>query len=177
VSEIGPLLFARLLGLNETQEGVLYAVFKMADDQGLLLLDLKDLRTLLAFAGENASELTLEYGNITRASLGSIQRRLMVLEQEGGEEFLGEPALDLHDFLRTGPQGYGAINILAADQLMQSPRLYSTFLLWLLSELFEELPEVGDVEKPRLVFSSMRRTCCLMTYPGLSPTRLNRSSG
>jgi DNA helicase HerA-like ATPase len=152
VSEIGPLLFARLLGLNETQEGVLYAVFKMADDQGLLLLDLKDLRTLLAFAGENASELTLEYGNITRASLGTIQRRLLVLEEEGGEEFLGEPALDLHDFLRIGPQGYGTVNILAADQLMQSPRLYSTFLLWLLSELFEELPEVGDLERPRLVF-------------------------
>jgi DNA helicase HerA-like ATPase len=152
VSEMGPLLFARLLGLNETQEGVLYAVFKMADDQGLLLLDLKDLRALLAFAGENARELTLEYGNITRASLGAIQRRLLVLEEEGGEEFLGEPALDLHDFLRTDPRGYGTINILAADRLMQSPRLYSTFLLWLLSELFEKLPEVGDPEKPRLVF-------------------------
>jgi DNA helicase HerA-like ATPase len=152
VSEMGPLLFARLLGLNETQEGVLYAVFKMADDQGLLLLDLKDLRALLTFAGENARELTLEYGNIARASLGAIQRRLLVLEEEGGEEFLGEPALDLHDFLRADPRGYGTINILAADQLMQSPGLYSTFLLWLLSELFEELPEVGDPEKPRLVF-------------------------
>lgn len=152
VSEMGPLLFARLLGLNETQEGVLYALFKIADDRGLLLLDLKDLRALLAFAGENARELTMEYGNITRASLGAIQRRLLVLEEEGGEEFLGEPALDLHDFLRTGAQGYGTINILAADRLMQSPRLYSTFLLWLLSELFEELPEVGDLDKPRLVF-------------------------
>ena len=152
VSEMGPLLFARLLGLNETQEGVLYAVFKIADDQGLLLLDLKDLRALLAYAGENARELTLEYGNIARASLGAIQRRLLVLEEEGGEAFLGEPALDLHDFLRTDPRGYGMINILAADQLMQSPRLYSTFLLWLLSELFEELPEIGDPEKPRLVF-------------------------
>jgi DNA helicase HerA-like ATPase len=152
VSEMGPLLFARLLGLNETQEGVLYAVFKMADDHGLLLLDLKDLRALLAFAGENTRALTLEYGNITRASLGTIQRRLLVLEEEGGGEFLGEPALDLHDFLRNGPRGYGVINILAADQLMQSPGLYSTFLLWLLSELFEELPEIGDPEKPRLVF-------------------------
>jgi DNA helicase HerA-like ATPase len=152
VSEMGPLLFARLLGLNETQEGVLYAVFKMADDQGLLLLDLKDLRALLVFAGEHARELTLEYGNITRASLGAIQRRLLVLEEEGGEDFLGEPALDLHDFMRTDPRGYGTVNILAADQLMQSPGLYSTFLLWLLSELFEELPEIGDPEKPRLVF-------------------------
>jgi DNA helicase HerA-like ATPase len=152
VSEMGPLLFARLLGLNETQEGVLYAIFKMADDQGLLLLDLKDLRALLVFAGEHARELTLEYGNITRASLGAIQRRLLVLEEEGGEEFLGEPALDLHDFMHIDPRGYGTVNILAADQLMQSPGLYSTFLLWLLSELFEVLPEIGDPEKPRLVF-------------------------
>jgi len=152
VSEMGPLLLARLLGLNETQEGVLYAVFRMADDQGLLLLDLKDLRALLAFAGENASELTLEYGNIPRASVGAIQRRLLVLEQEGAREFLGEPALDLLDFMRTGANGYGNINILAADTLMQHPKLYATFLLWLLSELFEELPEVGDPDKPRLVF-------------------------
>lgn len=152
VSEMGPLLLARLLGLNETQEGVLYAVFKMADDQGLLLLDLKDLRALLTFAGENARELTLEYGNIPRASIGAIQRRLLVLEQEGARQFMGEPALDLFDFMRTGHNGYGNINILAADQLMQSPKLYATFLLWLLSELFEELPEVGDPEKPRLVF-------------------------
>ncbi len=152
VSEMGPLLLARLLGLNETQEGVLYAVFKMADDQGLLLLDLKDLRALLAFAGENARELTLEYGNIPRASVGAIQRRLLVLEQEGARQFLGEPALDLFDFMRTGANGYGNINILAADTLMQYPKLYATFLLWLLAELFEELPEVGDPDKPRLVF-------------------------
>ena len=152
VSEMGPLLLARLLGLNETQEGVLYAVFKMADDQGLLLLDLKDLRALLAFAGENAKDLTLEYGNIPRASVGAIQRRLLVLEQEGARQFMGEPALDLFDFMRTGANGYGNINILAADKLMQSPKLYATFLLWLLSELFEELPEVGDPDKPRLVF-------------------------
>jgi DNA helicase HerA-like ATPase len=152
VSDMGPLLLARMLGLNETQEGVLYAVFKLADDQGMLLLDLKDLRSLLAFAGENAKELTLEYGNIPRASVGAIQRRLLVLEQEGAKQFLGEPALDLHDFMRTGAGGYGNINILAADKLMQTPRLYATFLLWLLSELFEELPEVGDPDKPKLVF-------------------------
>jgi hypothetical protein len=152
VSDMGPLLLARLLGLNETQEGVLYAVFKLADDQGMLLLDLKDLRSLLTFAGENAKELTLEYGNIPRASVGAIQRRLLVLESEGAKQFLGEPALDLYDLIRTGPNGYGNINILAADKLMQTPKLYATFLLWLLSELFEELPEIGDPDKPRLVF-------------------------
>ena len=152
VSEMGPLLLARLLGLNDTQEGVLYAVFKMADDQGMLLLDLKDLRALLVFAGENSKQLQLEYGNISGASVGAIQRRLLVLEEEGAEMFLGEPALDLLDFMRNGANGYGNINILAADRLMQSPKLYATFLLWLLSELFEELPEVGDPEQPRLVF-------------------------
>ncbi|MGB5538734.1 MAG: helicase HerA-like domain-containing protein [Gammaproteobacteria bacterium] len=152
VSEMGPLLLARLLGLNDTQEGVLYAVFKMADDQGMLLLDLKDLRALLVFAGENSKQLQLEYGNISGASIGAIQRRLLVLEEEGAEMFLGEPALDLLDFMRNGANGYGNINILAADRLMQSPKLYATFLLWLLSELFEELPEVGDPEQPRLVF-------------------------
>ncbi len=152
VSEMGPLLLARLLGLNDTQEGVLYAVFKMADDQGMLLLDLKDLRALLVFAGENSKQLQLEYGNITSASIGAIQRRLLVLEEEGAEMFLGEPALDLLDFMRNGANGYGNINILAADRLMHSPKLYATFLLWLLSELFEELPEVGDPEQPRLVF-------------------------
>jgi DNA helicase HerA-like ATPase len=152
VSDMGPLLLARMLGLNETQEGVLYAVFKLADDQGMLLLDLKDLRALLTFAGENAKELTLEYGNIPRASVGAIQRRLLVLEQEGAKQFLGEPALDLYDFMQVDQSGYGNINILAADRLMQTPRLYATFLLWLLSELFEELPEVGDPDKPKLVF-------------------------
>jgi len=152
ISDMGPLLLARMLGLNETQEGVLYAVFKMADDQGMLLLDLKDLRALLTFAGENAKELTFEYGNIPRASVGAIQRRLLVLEQEGAKQFLGEPALELYDLIRTGANGYGNINILAADKLMQTPKLYATFLLWLLSELFEELPEVGDPDKPRLVF-------------------------
>ena len=152
VSEMGPLLLARMLGLNDTQEGVLYAVFKIADDEGMLLLDMKDLRALLTFAGENASELRLEYGNISGASVGAIQRRLLVLEQEGARQFMGEPALDLFDFMRMGANGYGNVNILAADQLMQTPKLYATFLLWLLSELFEELPEVGDPDKPRLVF-------------------------
>lgn len=152
ISDMGPLLLARMLGLNETQEGVLYAVFKMADDQGMLLLDLKDLRALLTFAGENAKQLTFEYGNIPRASVGAIQRRLLVLEQEGAKQFFGEPALELYDLIRTGANGYGNINILAADKLMQTPKLYATFLLWLLSELFEELPEVGDPDQPRLVF-------------------------
>jgi DNA helicase HerA-like ATPase len=152
VSEMGPLLLARMLGLNDTQEGVIYAVFKIADDEGMLLLDLKDLRALLRFAGENAKALRLEYGNISGASVGAIQRRLLVLEQEGAKQFMGEPALDLFDFMRMGSNGYGNVNILAADQLMQTPKLYATFLLWLLSELFEELPEVGDPDKPRLVF-------------------------
>ena len=152
VSEMGPLLLSRMMDLNDTQEGIMYAVFKMADDQGMLLLDLKDLRSLLVFAGENAKELRLEYGNISGASIGAIQRRLLVLEQEGAKKFLGEPALDIFDFMRTGAGGYGNINILAADKLMHTPKLYSVFLLWLLSELFEELPEVGDPDKPRLVF-------------------------
>jgi DNA helicase HerA-like ATPase len=152
VSEMGPLLLSRMLDLNDTQEGIVYAVFKIADDQGLLLLDLKDLRALLTFAGENAKQLRLEYGNISGASIGAIQRRLLVLEQEGARQFMGEPALDLFDFMRTGARGYGNINILAADKLMQTPKLYATFLLWLLSELFEELPEVGDPDKPILVF-------------------------
>ena len=152
VSEMGPLLLARMLGLNDTQEGVLYATFRIADDEGMLLLDLKDLRALLVFVGENAKQLRLEYGNLSTASIGAIQRRLLVLEQEGARQFMGEPALDLFDFMRPGPGGYGNINILAADKLMQTPKLYATFLLWLLSELFEELPEVGDPDKPRLVF-------------------------
>jgi DNA helicase HerA-like ATPase len=152
VSEMGPLLLARMLGLNDTQEGVLYAVFKLADDQGMLLLDLKDLRALLVFAGENAAQLRLEYGNISSATIGAIQRRLLMLEEQGAEMFLGEPALELLDFMRNGSNGYGNINILAADRLMQTPDLYATFLLWLLSELFEQLPEIGDPEQPRLVF-------------------------
>ncbi|MEC9368845.1 MAG: DUF853 domain-containing protein [Pseudomonadota bacterium] len=151
VSEMGPLLLSRLMDLNETQEGVLNIAFRLADDEGLLILDLKDLRALIAHVAERADELTKEYGNVSKASVGSIQRRLLVLEEQGGEHFFGEPALDITDLMRT-TKGRGYVNILAADKLMQSPRLYATFLLWLLSELFEELPEVGDPEKPKLVF-------------------------
>ena len=152
VSEMGPLLLSRLLGLNETQEGVLTLVFKFADDAGLLLLDLKDLRAILTHIGQNARELTLQYGNVSTASVGAIQRQLLALEQQGGDRFFGEPALNLQDFLQTAEDGRGVINLLAADRLMQSPRTYAAMLLWLLSELFEELPEVGDLEKPKLVF-------------------------
>ncbi len=152
VSEMGPLLLSRMLSLNDTQEGVLNLAFKLADDQGLLLLDLKDLRALLQHVADQAKELTTEYGNVSAATIGAIQRALLVLEQQGAESFFGEPALRLDDLMRTNLDGRGNINILAADKLMQSPRLYATFLLWLLSELFEELPEIGDPEKPRLVF-------------------------
>ncbi len=152
VSDMGPLLFSRLLNLNETQEGVINVAFRVADDLGLLLLDLKDLKAILVHIGENAKQLTLEYGNVSRTSIGSIQRRLLTLENQGGDNFFGEPALDIQDFMKTNSKGEGYINILAADKLMQSPQLYATFLLWLLSELFEELPEVGDPEKPKLVF-------------------------
>ncbi|MGV7220220.1 MAG: helicase HerA-like domain-containing protein [Nitrospinales bacterium] len=152
VSEMGPLLLSRLLGLNDTQEGVLSVAFEVADDEGMLILDLKDFRSLINFVGENASKFTTEYGNVSKASIGAIQRRLLTLEQQGGKSFFGEPALDLNDFIRTNDKGQGIINILAADKLMQSPQLYATFLLWLLSELFEELPEVGDTDRPKLVF-------------------------
>jgi hypothetical protein len=152
VSEMGPLLFARLLGLNETQEGVLNIAFRVADDQGLLLLDLKDLRAMINAVGEQAAELSKSYGNVTSASVGAIQRQLLVLENQGGEKFFGEPALEIKDIMRVDRDGRGTINILAADKLMSSPRLYSTFLLWLLSELFEQLPEIGDPDKPKLVF-------------------------
>lgn len=152
VSEMGPLLLSRLLDLNETQEGVLNIAFRVADEQGLLLLDLKDLRAMLSFVADNASELTTQYGNVSKPSIGAIQRQLLVLENQGGTNFFGEPALALKDFIRTDRDGRGTVNILAADKLMQSPRLYATFLLWLLSELFEELPEVGDLAKPKLCF-------------------------
>jgi uncharacterized protein len=152
VSEMGPLLLARLLGLNDTQEGVLAVAFEVADDQGLLLLDLKDLRALMSFVGERADELSLKYGRVSTASVGAIQRRLLTLEQQGGEQFFGEAALDIRELMRTDLSGQGIINVLAADQLMSAPKLYATFLLWLLSELFEELPEVGDPPKPKLVF-------------------------
>jgi len=152
VSEMGPLLLARLMNLNNTQEGVLNIAFKMADDDGLLLLDLKDLRALMINVSERAQELSAEYGNVSKASVGAIQRNLLVLEEQGGEHFFGEPALDIKDLMRTNRKGEGYVNVLAADKLMQSPRLYATFLLWLLSELFEELPEIGDPDKPQLVF-------------------------
>jgi DNA helicase HerA-like ATPase len=149
---MGPLLLARLLGLNETQEGVLTLAFKIADDNGLLLLDLKDLRAMLQFVGDNAAKFKTEYGNISTASVGAIQRGLLELEHQGAEEFFGEPMLDIDDLTRTDAKGRGMVNLLAADKLMRSPKLYSTFLLWLLSELFERLPEVGDPEKPKIVF-------------------------
>jgi DNA helicase HerA-like ATPase len=154
ISDMGPLLLSRLLALNETQSGVLQLVFKIADDDGLLLLDLKDLRAMVHHVGENARSFTTEYGNVSAASIGAIQRGLLVLEQQGGERFFGEPMLDIDDLMQTdGTQGgKGVINILAADKLMAAPRLYSTFLLWLLAELFERLPEVGDPDKPKLVF-------------------------
>ncbi len=152
ISEMGPLLLSRLMGLNETQEGVLNIAFRVADEEGLALLDLKDLRALMVNVAERSKELTAEYGNVSKQSVGSIQRRLLTLEEQGGEHFFGEPALDISDLMRTTRDGRGYINILAADELMMSPQLYATFLLWLLSELFEELPEVGDPDKPRLVF-------------------------
>jgi uncharacterized protein len=151
ISEMGPLLLARILQLNDTQEGVLNVAFKVADDDGLLLLDLKDLQQMLQYVNERASEFTVKYGNVSAASIGAIQRGLLQLEQQGGHEFFGEPAVRLEDFMQT-LGGKGVINILAADQLINSPKLYSTFLLWLLSELFEMLPEAGDLEKPKLVF-------------------------
>ncbi len=152
ISEMGPLLLSRLLDLTEAQEGVLNIAFRIADEQALPLLDLKDLRALLVWLGEHSKELSLEYGNVSTASIGAIQRRLIVLENQGAEGFFGEPALRLADMIATGADGRGRVNVLAADRLMQSPRLYATFLLWLLSELFEDLPEVGDPDKPKFVF-------------------------
>lgn len=152
ISEMGPMLLARLMDLNDTQEGVLNIVFRFADEEGLLLLNLEDLQSMLAYTAENAKELSAKYGNVSRASVGAIQRQLLQLETEGGGQFFGEPALEIDDFMRSDEQGRGYINVLAADQLMRSPKLYATFLLWLLAELFETLPEVGDPEKPTLVF-------------------------
>jgi hypothetical protein len=151
VSDMGPLLLSRLLGLNDTQEGVLQLVFKIADDNGLLLLDLKDLRAMVQNVGDNAKQYTTEYGNISVASIGAIQRGLLNLEQQGGDKFFGEPMLDIGDLMQA-ERGRGVINVLAAEKLMNSPQLYSTFLLWLLAELFEQLPEAGDLDKPKLVF-------------------------
>ncbi len=151
VSDMGPLLLGRMLNLNDTQQGVLQLVFKIADDNGLLLLDLKDLRAMLQHVGDNAKSFTTEYGNISPASVGAIQRGLLQVEEQGGDQFFGEPMLNIADFMQT-TDGKGVVNILAADKLMNAPRLYATFLLWMLSELFETLPEVGDLDKPKLVF-------------------------
>ncbi len=152
ISEMGPLLLSRLLNLNDVQAGVLTLTFKIADDNGLLLLDLKDLRKMLEFVGDHHDEFTNEYGNVSAASIGAIQRGLLTLEEQGAEQFFGEPALDIMDFMQTDSKGKGVMNILAAEKLMLSPALYATFLLWLLSELFEQLPEAGDLDKPKLVF-------------------------
>ena len=152
ISEMGPLLLARLLSLNETQNGVLSIVFKIADDNGMLLLDLKDLRAILQYVGDNAAQFKTKYGNISAASIGAIQRGLLALEEQGADRFFGEPALDLDDIMQTDGGGRGTVNILCADKLINAPKLYATFLLWLLSELFERLPEVGDPEKPKLAF-------------------------
>lgn len=152
ISEVGPILLARMLNLNDTQEGVLSAIFRIADDQGLLLLDLKDLKAMLTHVSENAADYKAEYGNLSPASLGAIQRNLLALEDQGGAKFFGEPSLNILDFMQTDANGHGVINLLAADKLMNTPKLYATFLLWMLSELFEVLPEVGDMEKPKLVF-------------------------
>jgi hypothetical protein len=152
ISDMGPLLLARLLNLNDTQGGVLTLVFKIADDNGLLLLDLKDLRAMLQYVGDNAAQFKTDYGNVSPASIGTIQRGLLELEQQGAEKFFGEPMLAIDDLMQTDSKGRGVVNVLAADKLMQAPKLYSTFLLWLLAELFENLPEVGDLDKPKLVF-------------------------
>src|SRR3984893_16950077 len=152
VSEMGPLLLSRMMDLNDVQEGVLNIAFRVADEQGLLLLDMKDLRAILSFIAEHANELTTQYGNVSKQTVGTIQRQLLVLENQGGARFFGEPALALKDFMRTDSDGRGMVNILVADKLMQNPQLYATFLLWMLSELFEQLPEAGDPPKPKLVF-------------------------
>lgn len=152
ISEIGPLLLAQMLNLNDTQEGVLSALFRIADDQGLLLIDFKDLKAMLSYVSENAADLKAEYGNLSPASIGAIQRNLLALGDQGGEQFFGEPSLNILDFIQTDGNGHGYINLLAADKLMNTPKLYATFLLWMLSELFEQLPEVGDLDKPKLVF-------------------------
>jgi DNA helicase HerA-like ATPase len=152
ITDMGPLLLGRMLNLNDTQAGVLNMVFKIADDQGLLLLDLKDLRAMLQHVGEHARDFTTEYGNVSAASVGAIQRALLEIESQGGDSFFGEPMLNIQDFMQTDAKGMGVINLLAADKLMNAPRLYGTFLLWMLSEMFEQLPEIGDVEKPKMVF-------------------------
>ncbi|MFZ1253693.1 MAG: helicase HerA-like domain-containing protein, partial [Trichococcus flocculiformis] len=152
ISDMGPILLSRLLGLNETQEGILNIAFKVADEKQLLLIDIKDLRAMLNFVGDNATELRREYGNISKQSIGAILRGLLVIEEQGGDLFFGEPMFDIQDLLKTDAAGRGYVNILMANRLFMSPKLYSTFLLWFLSELYEQLPEVGDLEKPKIVF-------------------------
>ena len=152
ISDMGPLLIARMLNLNDTQSGVLSLVFRVADDNGMLLLDLKDLRAMVRYVGENAKTFTTAYGNISTASIGAIQRNLLALEEQGGDVFFGEPMLDINDLMQTDADGRGVINVLAADKLFHAPKLYAIFLLWMLSELFEQLPEVGDLDKPKMVF-------------------------
>ncbi len=152
ISDMGPLLIARMLNLNDTQSGVLSLVFRVADDNGMLLLDLKDLRAMVQYVGENAKTFTTTYGNISTASIGAIQRNLLALEEQGGDVFFGEPMLDINDLMQTDADGRGVINVLAADKLFHAPKLYAIFLLWMLSELFEQLPEVGDLDKPKMVF-------------------------
>ncbi len=174
VSEMGPLLLSRILNLNDTQTGVLTLVFKIADDQGLLLLDMKDLEAMLQHVATGAKEYQTQYGNISAASIGTIQRGLVALEQEGGGQFFGEPALNIEDLLQVDSRGQGVVNILAADQLLQSPQLYATFLLWLMSELFEKLPEVGDPEKPKLVFFFDEAHLLFNDLPAVLQTRIEQ---
>ncbi len=174
VSDMGPLLFSRILNLNDTQTGVLTLVFKIADDNGLLLLDMKDLQAMLQHVGEVAKEYQTQYGNISAASIGAIQRGLVTLASQGGEHFLGEPALNIEDLLQTDGNGHGVVNILAANKLMQSPQLYATFLLWLMSELFERLPEVGDLDKPKLVFFFDEAHLLFNGLPSVLQTRIEQ---
>ena len=174
VSEMGPLLLSRILNLNDTQAGVLTLVFKIADDGGLLLLDMKDMQAMLQHVGENAKEYQTQYGNISAASIGAIQRGLVALGQQGGDLFFGEPALNIEDLLQVDGQGRGVVNLLAADRLMQSPQLYATFLLWLMSELFEKLPEVGDPEKPKLVFFFDEAHLLFKDLPGVLQNRIEQ---
>ena len=178
ISEMGPLLMARLLNLNETQSGVLTLVFKIADDNGMLLLDLKDLRAMLQYVGDNAAQFKTQYGNVSAASIGAIQRGLLALEEQGGDKFFGEPALDLDDLMQTDSDGRGVINILAADKLINAPKLYATFLLWLLSELFERLAGSRRSGKTKAgVLSSTKRICFSTTRPRLCWKRSSRWCG
>ncbi|MGC6746257.1 helicase HerA-like domain-containing protein [Escherichia coli] len=164
-SDLGPLLLARLLNLNDVQSGVLNIIFRIADDQGLLLLDFKDLRAITQYIGDNAKSFQNQYGNISSASVGAIQRGLLSLEQQGAAHFFGEPMLDIKDWMCTDANGKGVINILSAEKLYQMPKLYAASLLWMLSELYEQLPEAGDLEKPKLVFFSSTRHICCLTMP------------